>query len=94
MRVRPKKMPLLQWLRRETARGDPRPGRGSGAGGKCACAGAAASQRSDWHEAEGVARGRRAHPCARQKQPIPSRWLSEKVGGERHGPALGAGEGA
>lgn len=47
---------------------------------------------TDWREAEGVARGSSAHPCARQKQPIPSlRELVEKAGGERHGPVLGAG---
>lgn len=34
MRVRPKKMPLLQWLRRDTARGDPRPGSAWGRGGQ------------------------------------------------------------
>lgn len=39
-----------------------------------------------------MARGSRARPRARQKQPIPSlRGLVEKAGGERHGPALGAG---
>lgn len=36
--------------------------------------------------------GGSARPCARQKLPIPSlRGLVEKAGGERHGPALGAG---
>lgn len=54
---------------------------------KCACAG-----RTAWREAEGVAPGGSARPCARQKLPIPSlRGLVEKAGGERHGPALGAG---
>lgn len=65
MRVRPKEMPLLRWLRRETGPGSLRAGKGNGAG-KCACAGGTA-----WRKAEGVARGSRARSCARQKQPTP-----------------------
>lgn len=86
MRVRLKEMPLPRWLRRETAPSSLRPGRGN-AVSKCACAGQTA-----WREAEGVARGSSAHPCARQEQPIPSlRELVEKAGGERHCPVWGAG---
>ena len=59
---------------------------------KCACAGGVASRHGYSREAEGAVLERRAHPCARQKQPKPSSpRLLEKTGGERHGPALGAG---
>lgn len=68
-RVRPEKMQLLQWLRRESAR---RPAnRPRERVGECACAGGAACSRGHWHEAEGVARGRRARPRAPHKPPNP-----------------------